>query len=270
MGQPACIRTDCALVCRGGFPTTGSGALALSFGMAASREQLAAAAERRQRSGPGVTTEPLPKRPKPLLRARLERAGLSDDAVPKHFVCAVSLQLFEDPVMAADGNTYEREAITAWLARGRHTSPITNEDLPSLSLTPNHILRSMVVEWVDQVAGTASGATAAEEAASGDECEIVGEVTRAQRTANARSQAVDVDDFDPEGVAPFVAAFVTAASTGAPSRWRLSALSDRTAVPRCAVRVRQTRRYGSLGYLSRAHHRCQCHRRLRRQCRPRR
>ncbi len=45
------------------------------------------------------------------------------------------------PVMAADGHTYERAAIEAWLARSDR-SPMTNELLPSKVLVPNLAMKA--------------------------------------------------------------------------------------------------------------------------------
>ena len=47
-----------------------------------------------------------------------------------------------DPVVTADGHTYDREAIELWLRR-KGTSPLTGEPLEHLMLTPNHIVRGM-------------------------------------------------------------------------------------------------------------------------------
>ena len=49
------------------------------------------------------------------------------------------------PVVCADGHSYEREAITLWLATN-DTSPATNMVLPNKNLTPNHALRNMIEE----------------------------------------------------------------------------------------------------------------------------
>ena len=37
-------------------------------------------------------------------------------APPDDFVCPITRCLFEDPVMASDGETYERAAIEKWIA----------------------------------------------------------------------------------------------------------------------------------------------------------
>jgi hypothetical protein len=56
------------------------------------------------------------------------------------------LDLMEDPVIAADGHSYERSAITDWL-RNNSTSPKTNMKLESKSLTPNHTLKSLIGDF---------------------------------------------------------------------------------------------------------------------------
>ena len=43
--------------------------------------------------------------------------------VPKAFQCPITCELLADPVIAADGHTYERDAIGAWLAV-RASSPM--------------------------------------------------------------------------------------------------------------------------------------------------
>lgn len=57
-----------------------------------------------------------------------------------------------DPVIAADGFTYERSAIEGWMAR-KKTSPMTNEELPHCFLIPNLNMRSMVQEIRENGAG---------------------------------------------------------------------------------------------------------------------
>lgn len=55
-----------------------------------------------------------------------------------------------DPHIAADGFTYEAEAIRGWIESGHDTSPMTNQKLLRLELTPNHTLRSSIQEWRQQ------------------------------------------------------------------------------------------------------------------------
>ena len=56
-------------------------------------------------------------------------------------------------VMASDGHTYERAAISRWLSRpgpGVIRSPCTNLPLASGTLTANHALKSAITEWMAQ------------------------------------------------------------------------------------------------------------------------
>ena len=65
----------------------------------------------------------------------------------------------EDPVSTSDGHSYERSNIEAWFVLGHRTSPLSNQVLRDLSLTPNHALRSAIREWDE--ARTLANATAA-------------------------------------------------------------------------------------------------------------
>ncbi len=49
-----------------------------------------------------------------------------------------------DPVIAADGQTYERTAIEGWLAAGSLRSPVTGQLMPSAALLPNLAIRDLV------------------------------------------------------------------------------------------------------------------------------
>lgn len=65
---------------------------------------------------------------------------------PSIFICPITREAFEDPVVAADGYTYERSAIVQWL-RNNSKSPMTNMELDHKSLTPNISVRSGIDEW---------------------------------------------------------------------------------------------------------------------------
>jgi hypothetical protein len=62
------------------------------------------------------------------------------------FACPITHCTLEDPVIAADGFTYERRAIERWL-RSSDRSPSTNLRLPHRHLVPNIGLRSAISEW---------------------------------------------------------------------------------------------------------------------------
>lgn len=59
-------------------------------------------------------------------------------------VCPITRDLMRDPVICADGNSYEREAIEQWFAAGRWASPLTNERLAHRTLIPNLALQSVI------------------------------------------------------------------------------------------------------------------------------
>ena len=64
-------------------------------------------------------------------------------------LCPITQELMEDPVIAADGHTYERSAIQRWLQR-RQTSPKAGTPLESATLFPNHLLRRLILEWREE------------------------------------------------------------------------------------------------------------------------
>ena len=67
---------------------------------------------------------------------------------PDAFTCAITRDIMEDPVVAADGHSYERAAITHWLSRPSVTrrSPMTNAPMGT-ELVPNIALRKAISEW---------------------------------------------------------------------------------------------------------------------------
>ena len=56
--------------------------------------------------------------------------------------CPISHEIMVDPVVAADGHTYEREALARWL-HVHNTSPMTGERMGARML-PNHAVKSMI------------------------------------------------------------------------------------------------------------------------------
>ncbi len=66
--------------------------------------------------------------------------------IPRNFACPVTMDLFENPVVAADGNTYEYKAILE-VINTTMKSPITGQRFQSKNLVPNLNLRSEVMEF---------------------------------------------------------------------------------------------------------------------------
>ena len=59
--------------------------------------------------------------------------------------CPLTKSLFRDPVLAADGFTYERAAIVRWLEQNV-TSPVTRQELPSRTLIENRVVLLLINE----------------------------------------------------------------------------------------------------------------------------
>jgi hypothetical protein len=53
----------------------------------------------------------------------------------------------EDPVIAADGHSYEKEAIVKWFNMGKKVSPITCERLKHDFLTDNLTLKKAILSF---------------------------------------------------------------------------------------------------------------------------
>jgi len=70
--------------------------------------------------------------------------------VPQEFFCPITHDIFAEPVICADGNTYELAAIKAWFLTGKTTSPVTNMELDSMTLTPNFELQNRISEFLAQ------------------------------------------------------------------------------------------------------------------------
>jgi len=74
--------------------------------------------------------------------------GALVDDTPAVFLCPITQEIMDDPVVAADGYCYDRVAIEKWLQQHR-TSPMTNLPLSHVHLTPNISLKSAIREWTE-------------------------------------------------------------------------------------------------------------------------
>ncbi|KAM6942529.1 WD repeat, SAM and U-box domain-containing protein 1 [Xenentodon cancila] len=87
------------------------------------------------------------------LRSKLLRKveELKSDSVcsgiPDEFLCPITRELMREPVIAADGYSYEREAIEGWIHTRNRSSPMTNLPLLTTLLTPNHTLKMAIGRW---------------------------------------------------------------------------------------------------------------------------
>ena len=65
---------------------------------------------------------------------------------PAEYLCPISMRTMVDPVVTADGQTYERTFIEEWL-RTHSTSPATGAVLSHKDLAPNFALRKAIETW---------------------------------------------------------------------------------------------------------------------------
>ncbi|CAM9453747.1 unnamed protein product [Chrysoparadoxa australica] len=65
------------------------------------------------------------------------------------FACPITRELMRDPVIAADGHTYDREAIEMW-TRNHTTSPKTGEFMDHLMLVPNLNLKRLIKDLIEE------------------------------------------------------------------------------------------------------------------------
>ena len=68
-------------------------------------------------------------------------------ALPNDWLCPITLSVMRDPVIASDGHSYERSAITQWFDQST-MSPKTGARLHSTDLIPNIALRNTIQEYL--------------------------------------------------------------------------------------------------------------------------
>lgn len=73
---------------------------------------------------------------------------IAQSQVPAEFTCPITTEVMEDPVILADGRSYERAAITKWLASSSR-SPMTGTPLEHTHMLPNINLKALIEDWKD-------------------------------------------------------------------------------------------------------------------------
>eukprot|EP00525_Craspedostauros_australis_P011007 CAMPEP_0198121918 /NCGR_PEP_ID=MMETSP1442-20131203/33410_1 /TAXON_ID= /ORGANISM="Craspedostauros australis, Strain CCMP3328" /LENGTH=267 /DNA_ID=CAMNT_0043780819 /DNA_START=159 /DNA_END=963 /DNA_ORIENTATION=+ len=76
-----------------------------------------------------------------------ERGSDQDADTPDEFICPLTLELMNDPLMDRMGINFEREAIMEWLNRGNNSCPLTRKPLSYSKLVPNAQLRLKIDQW---------------------------------------------------------------------------------------------------------------------------
>ena len=83
--------------------------------------------------------------PEPLLGTVLDPSQVLRD----EFSCPITCELIHEPVIAADGHTYDRDGIERWL-NSHGTSPKTGKELEHLNLVVNHNLKRLIDDLVQE------------------------------------------------------------------------------------------------------------------------
>ncbi|GLU17862.1 hypothetical protein SLE2022_342120 [Rubroshorea leprosula] len=78
------------------------------------------------------------------------KTASKDVNIPADFRCPITLELMQDPVVVATGQTYDRESIKHWIESGHNTCPKTGQTLAHTSLIPNGALRNLIAIWCRQ------------------------------------------------------------------------------------------------------------------------
>ena len=86
--------------------------------------------------------EPAKKTPEPWV----QRPKSPTSGTPWEYQCPIGLEPLVDPVRAADGIVYERQAINEWMAKSR-TSPVTGARLSTTKLNPERALKREIDAW---------------------------------------------------------------------------------------------------------------------------
>jgi len=82
----------------------------------------------------------------PAFRSDEERNAFAASVAPRReLVCPITQECFVEPVVADDGNTYERKSILTWFHCGKTRSPVTNEIMKSRNLVPNRNISAMAL-----------------------------------------------------------------------------------------------------------------------------
>lgn len=85
---------------------------------------------------------------------RLDEVGIKDFTWPSEFICPITMDRMLEPVVASDGHSYEKTAITRHLKINKR-SPLTREPI-NARLIPNRNLKRRIEEHIDDICALAA------------------------------------------------------------------------------------------------------------------
>ena len=68
--------------------------------------------------------------------------------IPDEFICPITLEVMEDPVICNDGYTYERSAIESITG---NVSPMTRQEIDKTNLIPNRALKNCILRYNEKL-----------------------------------------------------------------------------------------------------------------------
>lgn len=75
--------------------------------------------------------------------------------IPEEYLCPITSEIMTEPVVAADGQTYQKESITEWFRRENRKSPSTGANLSSPILYDNFTLKKIINSYESRLEGDA-------------------------------------------------------------------------------------------------------------------
>lgn len=88
--------------------------------------------------------------PKSLGTSAAPHVGALDpDGIPHEFLCPITQEVMKEPVICADGYTYEKDALAEWF-KTKDLSPMTGQKVDMKIVFPNFTLRSRIKEFLDR------------------------------------------------------------------------------------------------------------------------
>lgn len=126
----------------------------------------------------------------PIKRKERESIAVSEQSVPNGFICPLTMEIMFDPVLDAEGNTFERSALFQWL-KNSPTSPVSRQPLNERMVTSNNALRDTIHEfmgsaWVQQRKATEE--TKPEKRMKGEQGIAIGTSNTGKEMSRSRSK----------------------------------------------------------------------------------
>tara|TARA_B100000482_G_C12607897_1_gene297836 strand:- start:1488 stop:2900 length:1413 start_codon:yes stop_codon:yes gene_type:complete len=84
-----------------------------------------------------------------MILDRLQKNGI-ELTYPHEYVCPITQDIMNDPVVASDGHSYEREALVSFMKYGNGKSPLTRQKLTS-TIIPNINLKKRIREHAEDI-----------------------------------------------------------------------------------------------------------------------